>query len=72
MENPKFLPEKALSLPGVYVGQFDANVIQDTFFDSTGWTKGQLFVNGYNLGRYWNIGPQVRGKSARGNSLFWL
>ena len=23
-----------------------------------GWTKGQVFVNGFNLGRYWDIGPQ--------------
>lgn len=23
-----------------------------------GWEKGVVFVNGYNLGRYWNIGPQ--------------
>ena len=22
------------------------------------WTKGVLYVNGRNLGRYWNIGPQ--------------
>lgn len=23
-----------------------------------GWEKGVVFVNGQNLGRYWNIGPQ--------------
>ncbi|CAK7319075.1 Beta-galactosidase-1-like protein 2 [Vulpes lagopus] len=23
-----------------------------------GWTKGVIFINGQNLGRYWNIGPQ--------------
>jgi beta-galactosidase len=23
-----------------------------------GWTKGVVFINGFNLGRYWNIGPQ--------------
>ena len=54
------LPEKAASTPGVFVGQFVASTLQDTFFDSTGWGKGQLFVNGYNLGRYWpTFGPQV-------------
>lgn len=31
----------------------------DTFLDCTGWTKGVAFVNGFNLGRYWNIGPQT-------------
>lgn len=23
-----------------------------------GWQKGVVFINGQNLGRYWNIGPQ--------------
>ena len=23
-----------------------------------GWGKGTVFINGYHLGRYWNIGPQ--------------
>ena len=23
-----------------------------------GFTKGCVFVNGFNLGRYWNVGPQ--------------
>jgi beta-galactosidase len=24
------------------------------------WQKGYIFVNGYNLGRYWNKGPQQK------------
>ena len=24
------------------------------------WQKGYVFVNGYNLGRYWNKGPQQK------------
>jgi beta-galactosidase len=24
------------------------------------WTKGVVWVNGHNLGRYWEIGPQHR------------
>ncbi|XP_032214937.1 beta-galactosidase-1-like protein 2 isoform X2 [Mustela erminea] len=31
---------------------------RDTFIKMEGWTKGVIFVNGKNLGRYWNIGPQ--------------
>ncbi|XP_037526908.1 beta-galactosidase [Rhipicephalus sanguineus] len=32
----------------------------DTYFDPTGWGKGVVLVNGFNLGRYWpSIGPQV-------------
>lgn len=23
-----------------------------------GWTKGFVYINGYNLGRFWNEGPQ--------------
>ena len=26
--------------------------------DFGGFTKGCIFVNGFNLGRYWNVGPQ--------------
>ncbi|XP_072810121.1 beta-galactosidase-1-like protein 2 isoform X1 [Vicugna pacos] len=30
----------------------------DTFMKLEGWEKGVVFVNGQNLGRYWNVGPQ--------------
>ncbi|CAG0890320.1 unnamed protein product [Darwinula stevensoni] len=31
----------------------------DTFLSLTDtWIKGVVFVNGFNLGRYWNVGPQ--------------
>ncbi len=30
----------------------------DTFLDLRSWTKGFVWVNGHNLGRFWNIGPQ--------------
>ncbi|KAG8568287.1 hypothetical protein GDO81_013948 [Engystomops pustulosus] len=30
----------------------------DTYLSMKGWKKGVVFVNGKNLGRYWNIGPQ--------------
>jgi len=32
----------------------------DTYLDMSGWTKGVVWVNGHNLGRYWEIGPQHR------------
>jgi len=31
----------------------------DTFFNMEGWSKGNVFINGFNLGRYWHIGPQL-------------
>ena len=30
----------------------------DTFLDMRTWSKGFVWVNGHNLGRFWNIGPQ--------------
>jgi beta-galactosidase len=30
----------------------------DTFLDLRNWGKGFVWVNGHNLGRFWNIGPQ--------------
>jgi beta-galactosidase len=32
----------------------------DTFIDLEGWGKGCVFINGFNLGRFWEIGPQKR------------
>ena len=35
------------------------NFAFDTFLQLPGWSKGQAFVNGFNLGRYWPVvGPQ--------------
>uniref|UniRef100_A0A3B3D6H7 Beta-galactosidase n=1 Tax=Oryzias melastigma TaxID=30732 RepID=A0A3B3D6H7_ORYME len=31
---------------------------KDTFIKLPGWSKGVVFVNGRNLGRYWSVGPQ--------------
>ncbi|XP_045785144.1 CAD protein isoform X2 [Maniola jurtina] len=49
--------------PALYEGQLvlpDGEEPQDTFIDPTGWGKGYIYVNGYNLGRYWpSVGPQV-------------
>ena len=30
----------------------------DTWIDMTGWTKGIVWINGHNMGRFWSIGPQ--------------
>ncbi|TDN62548.1 beta-galactosidase [Paraburkholderia sp. BL10I2N1] len=36
------------------------DTVGDTYVDMRHWTKGVVWVNGHNLGRYWNIGPQRR------------
>jgi beta-galactosidase len=41
-------------------GRFDLPEVGDTYLDMTGWKKGIVWVNGHNLGRYWEIGPQRR------------
>ncbi|KAL3984630.1 Glycosyl hydrolases 35 family protein [Acanthocheilonema viteae] len=45
---------------GLYMGYFYANRLADTFFNPSGWGKGQVFINGHNIGRYWpSVGPQI-------------
>ncbi len=44
--------------PVIYSGTFVVNQPGDVFLDMQSWGKGIVFVNGKNLGRYWNIGPQ--------------
>ncbi|MCX6568703.1 MAG: beta-galactosidase [Candidatus Aminicenantes bacterium] len=41
-------------------GGFELLETGDTYLDMTGWKKGVVWVNGHNLGRYWEIGPQKR------------
>ena len=41
-------------------GEFNLSEIGDTYFDLSRYAKGIVYVNGHNLGRYWNIGPQKR------------
>jgi len=44
--------------PVIYEGTFNLSKTGDTFLDMSKWGKGIVFVNGHNLGRYWNVGPQ--------------
>ena len=43
--------------PSFWRGTFDLAKPGDTFLDLRGWRKGDVWVNGHCLGRYWNIGP---------------
>ncbi|HVF98182.1 MAG TPA: glycoside hydrolase family 35 protein, partial [Flavisolibacter sp.] len=44
--------------PGWYRGTFTIDKTGDTFLDLSTWGKGMVWVNGYNIGRFWKIGPQ--------------
>jgi len=43
-----------------FKGSFELADPADTYFDLSGYGKGNVWVNGHNLGRYWEIGPQRR------------
>ena len=45
--------------PVFLYGELYADECADTFLDMSGFTKGCVFINGFNLGRYWNIGPTL-------------
>jgi beta-galactosidase len=46
------------AVPAFHRGTFEVDTPADTFLALPGWTKGQAWVNGFHLGRYWNRGPQ--------------
>jgi beta-galactosidase len=63
------LPMKAVSqlsfsnqskpgVPAVKRGTFTLQETGDTYLDMRNWGKGCVWINGHNLGRYWQIGPQ--------------
>ena len=43
---------------GYYRGFFNINKVGDTFINMEAFGKGQVYVNGHALGRFWQIGPQ--------------
>jgi len=43
--------------PSFYQVSFDVTEPVDTYIDCSAYGKGVVFVNGINLGRYWNRGP---------------
>ena len=45
------------SFPGFFSAGFDVDKPADTFLLMEGWKKGNVFLNGFNLGRYWEAGP---------------
>ena len=52
------LPEKT-AVHGFLRGSFSADELHDTFLSTKNLSVGQVFVNGFNLGRYWTeAGPQ--------------
>lgn len=44
--------------PGYYHGTFQADKSGDVFLKNPQGIRGYVWINGFNVGRYWNIGPQ--------------
>ena len=44
--------------PCFYAGTFAVDQPSDTFVDARSLNKGEVFINGEPLGRFWNVGPQ--------------
>ncbi len=56
----KFRPADTSDSPKFFKSSFHLDQTGDTYLDMSRWTKGVVWVNGYNIGRYWSIGPQQR------------
>ena len=48
------------SFPSLARATFSLTTVGDTFINVKNFKKGYLWVNGRNLGRYWNIGPSQK------------
>ncbi len=53
-----FKPSSTTGGPAFYRGRFTVADPGDAFLALPGWTKGVCWLNGFNLGRYWDRGPQ--------------
>lgn len=60
LQNLKFTSGEKTQPGTFFKGEFDLSTTGDTYLDVSQWEKGVVWVNGHNLGRYWQIGPQKR------------
>ncbi len=51
--------ENPVEKAAFYKGTFTVDETNDTFVKLNNFTKGFVTINGFNLGRYWEVGPQV-------------
>lgn len=54
----EYFPGRSRVFPAFLRGTFLVDDPADTFLGLPGWTKGVVWLNGFNLGRYWKRGPQ--------------
>jgi len=52
---------RTVNKAGIYFkGNFSLIETGDTYIDMSNYKKGMVWVNGHNLGRFWDLGPQKR------------
>ncbi|MBR1466119.1 MAG: beta-galactosidase [Bacteroidaceae bacterium] len=58
LTNTKVRDDKGQRVPGFYKATFEVKKPGDTFLNFEHFGKGLVYVNGYGLGRIWEVGPQ--------------
>ncbi len=57
LEKLEFKNETSINA-GFFKGTFNIDSVNDTFLKLENFKKGFVLINGFNIGRYWEIGPQ--------------
>ena len=58
VNNIKFNNDPKPDVSVIKQGKFTLQEVGDTYLDMRKWGKGVVWINGHNLGRFWEIGPQ--------------
>ena len=58
LEKLIFTTEQSEENSAFYRGNFEIDDVKDTFLRLDNFKKGFVTINGFNIGRYWEIGPQ--------------
>ena len=48
------------TFPSLSKANFNITSVGDTYINVKNYKKGYVWINGRNLGRYWNIGPSQK------------
>ena len=60
LKSLKFISVEAARYGTFFKGEFELTSLGDNYLNVSQWEKGVVWINGHNLGRYWEIGPQKR------------
>jgi len=62
LDNPDDLPAATVAAgtpitgPAFFSGSFNVSKVGETYLDMSAWHMGVVWVNGHNLGRFWEVG----------------